>query len=84
MSGIKVPLKQISGTFLNSSTIDALGQEEVILYIVKFLAASLAVGYSSDSHSITSCTVLQASIHSSSGTLPTRSSPLNLFITFTV
>ena len=84
MSGIKIPLKQNSGTFLNSSTIDALGQEEVILYIIKFWAALPAVGHSSDIHSITSCTVLQTSIHSSSGTLPTRSSPLNLFITFTV
>ena len=72
MSRIKIPLKQISGTFLNSSTIDALGQEEVILYIIKFLAALLAVGYSSDIHSITSCTVLQTSIHSSLGTLSDR------------
>ena len=31
-----------------------------------------------------SCTVLQISVHSSSGTLFTRSNPLNLFITSTV
>ena len=32
----------------------------------------------------TSCTILQTSVHSFSGTLITRSSPLNLFITSTV
>ena len=32
----------------------------------------------------TSCTMLQTSIHSSSGTLSTRSNPLNLFITAAV
>ena len=32
----------------------------------------------------TSCTMLWTSIHSSSGTLSTRSNPLNLFITYTV
>ena len=31
-----------------------------------------------------SCTVLQTSIHSSSGTLCTKSNPLNLFVTSTV
>ena len=31
-----------------------------------------------------SCTVLQTSVHSSSGTLSTRSNPLNLFVTSTV
>ena len=33
---------------------------------------------------ITSCTVLQASIHSFSGTLSIRSNPSNLFVTYTV
>ena len=31
-----------------------------------------------------SCTMLQTSVHSSSGTLSTRSNPLNLFVTSTV
>lgn len=44
--------KGISGTFLNSGTVDILGQvivlEGAILYIVGFLAASLAAEHSSD------------------------------------
>ena len=33
---------------------------------------------------VVSCTILQTSVHSSSGTLLTRSNPLNLFVTSTV
>ena len=41
-------------------------------------------GYNMDGFGTASCTTLRTSVHNSSGTLPTRSNHLKLFVTFTV
>ena len=61
---------------LHSSTICKASSDKHFAFLLSFFFRMVLF--------VTSCTILQTFVHSFSGTLLTRSSPLNLFITSTV
>ena len=63
-------------TFLQSSVICKASSDHHFAFLQLFFFGVVLI--------TASCTVLQTSVHSSLGTLSTRSNPLNLFITSTV